>query len=106
MRIFFIVSLFASVLFLFGCGSKEEIIPRDQFVSIYLDLLKAQDTIGTSTMFTKPALEQILKKHGVNKGIYDKTVDFYMRNPQDFKEMMLEVDAGVAAFQVDSLKKQ
>jgi len=100
------VFLIISGLLLIGCSKKEEIIPNDKFVAIYLDLIKAQDTVGTSTMFVKPALESILKKHGVTKAYYDKTVDFYMRNPQDFKEFMLEVEAEVSEMQVDTLKKQ
>ena len=98
--------LIISGLLLFGCSKKEEVLPNDKFVAVYLDLIKAQDTVGTSTMFVKPALEAILKKHGVKKADYDKTVDFFMRNPQEFKEMMLEVEAGVSAMQVDTLKKQ
>ncbi|MCA0387397.1 MAG: DUF4296 domain-containing protein [Bacteroidetes bacterium] len=103
---FVLVFLSISGLLLTGCSEKEEIIPNDKFVAIYLDLIKAQDTVGTSTMFVKPALEGILKKHGVTKAFYDKTVDFYMRNPKEFKEFMLEVDAEVSEMQVDTLKKQ
>lgn len=58
-------------------------------MTIYLEVLKAQDSLGTSAMFMKPALEEILKKNGVNRKLYDKTVDFYMENPEDYKDFML-----------------
>lgn len=56
---------------------------------IYLEVLKAQDSLGTSAMFMKPALEEILKRNGVSRKLYDKTVEFYMKNPEDYKDFML-----------------
>lgn len=56
---------------------------------IYFDVLKAQDSLGTSAMFMKPALEEILKRNGVSRKLYDKTVDFYMKNPEDYKELLV-----------------
>ncbi|MCC6638163.1 MAG: DUF4296 domain-containing protein [Ignavibacteriaceae bacterium] len=74
-----------------------EIIPEEKFVTIYLEVLKAQDSLGTSAMFMKPALEEILKRNGVNRNLYDKTVDFYMKNPEDYKDFMLLMEERIVS---------
>lgn len=89
-KLLFFLLLFSIPFLLLSCSKKEvEVIPEEKFMTIYLEVLKAQDSLGTSAMFMKPALEEILKKNGVNRKLYDKTVDFYMENPEDYKDFML-----------------
>ncbi|GAB1441434.1 hypothetical protein MASR2M39_02680 [Ignavibacteriales bacterium] len=89
-RFFLSFLLLTISVLLLSCGKKEEeIIPEEKFMIIYFDVLKAQDSLGTSAMFMKPALEEILKRNGVSRKLYDKTVDFYMKNPEDYKELLV-----------------
>ena len=84
------ILLFLIPLFLVSCSKPDvDKIPEEKFITIYLEVLKAQDSLGTSAMFMKPALEEILKRNGVSRKLYDKTVDFYMKNPEDYKDFML-----------------
>lgn len=80
-----------------GCKEEEKLIPEDKFSDIYLDLLKTQDSIGTANMLVKPALDSLLKKHGVSKELYDLTVEHYMRNPEEFRDLMTLVREKAAA---------
>jgi hypothetical protein len=97
-KLLFFLFLFSIPFFFFSCSKKEvEIIPEEKFVTIYLEVLKAQDSLGTSAMFMKPALEEILKRNGVNRNLYDKTVDFYMKNPEDYKDFMLLMEERIVS---------
>lgn len=79
-----------------GCKEDENLVPADKFSDIYVDLLKTQDSIGTAEILIKPALDSLLKKHGVSRPLYDSTVQFYMRNPEQFRDFMTTVREKVA----------
>lgn len=85
------------LLFIFqGCKKEVELVPEDQFTDVYIELLKTQDSIGTANVLIKPALDSLLKKHGISKQLYDNTVQYYMRNPADFKAFIYKVRAKTA----------
>jgi len=79
-----------------GCKKEVELVPEDQFTDVYIELLKTQDSIGTANVLIKPALDSLLKKHGISKQLYDNTVQYYMRNPADFKAFIYKVRAKTA----------
>mgnify|MGYP000877356843 CR=1 FL=1 len=90
--------LLLSFLILFqGCKKEENLVPADKFSDLYIELLKTQDSIGTANMLVKPALDSLLKKHGVSKKLYDLTVEHYMRNPEEFRDLMILVMEKTAA---------
>lgn len=92
-RLFPFLLLFFISFLLQSCKKDEvEIIPEEKFISIYVEILAAQDTLGTSAMFIKPELEKILKRNGVSRKLYDETIKFYMKNPEDYKAFMVGVD--------------
>jgi hypothetical protein len=72
---------------------------------IYVDILFAQDTVGTTTTFFKDALKKILKRHSVSQKLYDDTVNHYMRNPAEYKEFMLEVEKSLIAIKEEKKSK-
>ncbi len=80
-----------------ACKKEVELVPEEQFTDVYIDLLKTQDSIGTANVLIKPALDSLLKKHGISKHLYDNTVQFYMRNPDEFKAFIYKVREKAAA---------
>ena len=84
------------IFFFQGCKKEVELVPEDQFSDIYIDLLRTQDSIGTANVLIKPALDSLLKKYRVSKQLYDNTVQFYMRNPAEFKAFIYKVRARTA----------
>jgi Domain of unknown function (DUF4296) len=68
-----------------GC-SKDDVLPEDKFINIYVDILVAQDTTSDKTI-TKDSLKTIvLQKYGVQDSIYSKTIDYYNDNPEKWEK--------------------
>lgn len=99
-KLFLFLVLFLIPVLSLACSDGDvEIVSQEKFVDIYIEILKAQDSLGTSAVFMKPALEVILQRNGVSRRLYDKTVEFYMKNPEDYKDFMLLVEERLTALQ-------
>jgi len=90
-RTFVLFFLIFGFLGLQSCSKEKHRIPEDQFSDIYIELLRAQDSLGTAKIMMEPALDSILKKQGVSRPLYDSTVQYYMSHPEDFRDFMKEI---------------
>jgi hypothetical protein len=63
-------------------GSK---IPEEKFVSYYIDLLAAQDSLGKDPATTGKILTTLNKKYDVSAEQYDRTIKFYSDNPDEWE---------------------
>ncbi len=73
--------LFVTLLTAPGCTGK---IPEDQFRKVYTDLLIAQDSLGRDRQATEKIKEALYKKHGITKARFDKTINYYKENPEEW----------------------
>lgn len=91
------VAIFAAVVFLLltGCG-RSRVIPEKEMVSLYVDMFLADQwlrdhpderEIADTTLFFDP----IFRSHGYTFGDYDKSIAYYVANPDVFSEIATRV---------------
>jgi len=75
-----ILLLILQTVFLVSCSEKK-ILPEDKFVTVYAELIFAQDT--SSTLSSKQNFKSIiLSRYNVSEKMYDSTVAYYNADPQ------------------------
>jgi len=74
-----IAVIFFFSVFILSC-SKDDILPEDKFVDIYIDILVAQDTLSDSSISNDSLKTLILKKHNVTDSVFIKTIEYYNYN--------------------------
>ncbi len=85
-------------VFIFSC-SKDDILPEDKFIKIYIDILVAQDTLTDNSISNDSLKTLILQKHNVSDSIYTKTIEYYNYNPDKWEKFFKD-----AIKQVEELK--
>jgi len=83
---------------IFSC-SKDDILPEDKFIKIYIDILVAQDTLTDNSISNDSLKTLILKKHNVIDSVFTKTIKYYNYDPAKW-----EIFFEVAIKQVEELK--
>ena len=90
---FFIISIIC-----FGCTQNkvsQDLIPRDIFKEILIDIqnVKAKQKNKESLKLDSLlSLNQILGKHGFGDTMYQKTVSFYVKRPEEMLGILKEVE--------------
>jgi hypothetical protein len=93
-----ITIIFLLTVFIFSC-SKDDILPEDKFVKIYIDILVAQDTLTDNSISNDSLKTLILQKYDVADSIYTKTIEYYNYNPDKWEKFFED-----AIKQVEKLK--
>ena len=83
---------------IFSC-SKDDILPEDKFIKIYIDILVAQDTLTDNSISNDSLKTLILQKYDVADSIYTKTIVYYNYNPDKWENFFED-----AIKQVEKLK--
>ncbi len=85
-------------VFIFSC-SKDDIIPEDKFIKIYIDILVAQDTLTDNSISNDSLKTLVLQKHNVTDSLFTKTIEYYNYNPDKWEKFFED-----AIKQVEELK--
>ena len=86
------------MVIIFSC-SKDDILPEDKFIKIYIDILVAQDTLTDNSISNDSLKILILQKYNVSDSVFTKTIEYYNYNPDKWKIFFNE-----AIKQVEELK--
>ena len=86
------------IVFIFSC-SKDDIIPEDKFINIYIDILVAQDTLTDNSISNDSLKTLILQKYNITDSIYTNTIEDYNNNPDKWERFFED-----AIKQVEELK--
>ena len=93
-----ITIIFLLSVIIFSC-SKDDILPEDKFIKIYIDILVAQDTLTDNSISNDSLKTLILQKHNVADSVFTKTLDYYNYDPAKWEKFFEE-----AIKQVEELK--
>lgn len=80
-----ITIIFLLTAFIFSC-SKDDILPEDKFIKIYIDILVAQDTLSDSSISNDSLKTLILGKYNVTDSVFTKTIEYYNYNPDKWEK--------------------
>ena len=94
----YITIIFLLTAFIFSC-SKDDILPEDKFIKIYIDILVAQDTLSDSSISNDSLKTLILQKYNITDSIYTNTIEYYNNNPDKWERFFED-----AIKQVEELK--
>ena len=86
------------MVIIFSC-SKDDILPEDKFIKIYIDILVAQDTLTDNSISNDSLKTLILQKNDVADSVFTKTIEYYNYNPDKW-----EIFFNEAIKQVEELK--
>ena len=86
------------MVIIFSC-SKDDILPEDKFIKIYIDILVAQDTLTDNSISNDSLKTLILQKYNVSDSVFTKTIEYYNYNPDKWEKFFNE-----AIKQVEELK--
>ena len=93
-----ITIIFLLTVFIFSC-SKDDILPEDKFIKIYIDILVAQDTLTDNSISNDSLKTLVLQKYDVADSIFTKTIEHYNYDPAKWENFFEE-----AIKQVEELK--
>ncbi len=93
-----ITIIFLMTVFIFSC-SKDDILPEDKFIKIYIDILVAQDTLADNSISNDSLKTLVLQKHNVTDSLFTKTIEYYNYNPDKWEKFFED-----AIRQVEELK--
>jgi len=85
-----ITIIFLLSVIIFSC-SKDDILPEDKFINIYIDILVAQDTLTDNSISNDSLKTLILQKYNVTGPTYTKTVEYYNSNPDKWGKFFEDV---------------
>ena len=80
-----ITIIFLLTAFIFSC-SKDDILPEDKFIKIYIDILVAQDTLSDSSISNDSLKTLILGKYNVTDSVFTKTIEYYNYNADKWEK--------------------
>ena len=80
----FLGYLLISVLII-GCN-KDETIPEDEFIKVYVDILVAQDTLQNKSISPDSIRKIVLKKHNIPDSVYKKTIDYHNSSEEKWEK--------------------
>lgn len=84
--------MFFISLFLWGCA-KDQKIKEKTFIKIYADLVIAQDSLAADSLSFTDEQKVIFVRYNVTKNLYIKTLDYYKKNPDNWKSFFEKVIA-------------
>ena len=90
-------------LFLSFSCSKEKIIEEDKLVSIYSDMLIAQDTVLLTSAGMDSLREAVFKRYNVTEDLYKATLDYYNEDTDRWDIFFNKVIAHVESLSQPSL---
>ncbi len=93
-----ITIIFLLSAFIYSC-SKDDILPENKFLKIYIDILVAQDTLTDNSISNDSLKTLILQKYDVADSIYTITIEYYNYNPDKWEKFFED-----AIKQVEKLK--
>ena len=70
--------------FIISC-SENEILPEDELIKIYVDILIAQDTTTDKSITTDSLKATVLKKYDVNDSLYVNSIEHYNSSPEKWE---------------------
>ncbi|UCH65772.1 MAG: DUF4296 domain-containing protein [Ignavibacterium sp.] len=79
-KFFLLIFYILPFAFLTYC-SEEEILPEDELIKIYVDILIAQDTTIDKSITTDSLKTIVLNKYGVPDSLYVKSIEHYKSSP-------------------------
>ncbi len=85
-------------VFIFSC-SKDDIIPEDKFIKIYIYILVAKYTLTDNSISNDSLKTLVLQKHNVTDSLFTKTIEYYNYNPDKWEKFFED-----AIKQVEELK--
>lgn len=92
-----ITIIFLMTVFIFSC-SKDDIIPEDKFIKIYIDILVAQDTLTDNSISNDSLKTLVLQKHNVTDSLFTKTIEYYNYNPDKWEKFFEDAIKQVEEF--------
>jgi len=78
--------IFVTIISFLGC-SKEKKINEDTFVLIYTDMVIAQDSMSAGSTGFEIEKKNIYSRYNVDKELYIHTLDYYKKNPEEWKKL-------------------
>jgi len=78
----FIILLIISIL---GC-SKDKVIPEDEFIKVYVDILVMQDTLQDKSIPPDSIRAIVLKQYNIPDSIYTSTIDYYNESEERWEK--------------------
>ena len=82
-RFLFFQILFASLII--SC-SENEILPEEELIKIYVDILIAQDSTTNESVTIDSLKAVVLKKYEVPESVYVKSINYYNFTPARWEE--------------------
>jgi Domain of unknown function (DUF4296) len=81
----FLIYQILIALLIFNC-SENEILPEEELVKIYVDILIAQDTTTNESITIDSLKAIVLKSYAVPESLYVKSIDYYNSTPAKWEE--------------------
>ena len=81
----FLIFQILIALLIFNC-SENEILPEEELVKIYVDILIAQDTTTNESITIDSLKAIVLKSYEVPESLYVKSIDYYNSTPAKWEE--------------------
>jgi hypothetical protein len=72
-------------VFIIGCN-KDETIPEDEFIKVYVDILVTQDTLQNKSIPPDSIRAIVLEKHNIPDSVYKKTIDYYNSSEENWEK--------------------
>jgi len=87
----YIILIFTSIIFIVSCSENNEIIEKDKLVIILSDLHKTNAILGDKKLLDVNLKKKkasyynyFFKKHNITQAQFEKTIDYYSHNLQDY----------------------
>lgn len=75
-----------------GCGGDKP-VKEEVFVSFYIDLAVAQDSLGSAPEPTARILNDLYKRYGITRAEYNATLAYYNSEPKRWETFFQKVTA-------------
>ncbi len=85
------LALFTFIILFFLFVNKENIIPENKFVSLYCQLLIAQDTVENKSNKLNNHKEELLKKYSISEKEYNSTLTYYSESSKNWERFFDKV---------------
>ena len=80
-----LIILLLIAIFVFSC-SEDEILPEEEFIKVYVDILIARDTTTDKSITPDSIKAIVLNKHNVPDSVYIKTIEHYNSSSEKWEE--------------------
>lgn len=80
-----IITFTLLLILIFGCN-KKEIIPEEEFIKVYVDILVMQDTLQDKSIPPDSIRAIILKQHNIPDSVYTNTIDYYNESEERWEK--------------------